>query len=96
MNMKTLLKGELIGLEAEITNSENKSNVGIKGKIIDETKSTFTIKGKKVWKIIKKQNTFMFKTKDKKIKIDGKLIVGRPEERIRIRGIKWLEKRKVK
>jgi len=94
--MKTLLKGELIGLEAEITNSENKGNAGIKGNIIDETKNTFTIKGKKIWKVIKKQNTFMFKTKNKKIKIDGKLIVGRPEERIRIRGIKWLEKRKVK
>ena len=95
MSMKTLLKGELIGLEAEIIDSENKSNIGIKGKIIDETKNTFTIKGKKIWKVIKGQNTFMFKTKNKKIKINGKLIVEMPEERIKIRGIKWLEKRKM-
>lgn len=94
MNMKTLLKGELIGLEAEITDSENKRNIGIKGKIIDETQNTFTIKGKKTWMVVKKQNIFLFKTKNKKIKINGKLIVKRPEERIKIRNIKWLEKQK--
>lgn len=96
MNIKTLLRGELIGLETEIINSENKKNIGIKGKIIDETKNTFTIKGEKIWKVIKTQNIFLFKTGKTKIEINGKLIDERPEERIKIRGIKWLEKRKMK
>ena len=96
MNINTLIKGELIGLETEIIESENKNNNGIKGKIIDETKNTLTIKGKKIWKVIKTQNVFMFKIKNNKIIINGKLIDERPEERIKIKNIKWLKKRKIR
>jgi len=91
MNKKNLLRGELIGLETEIVESENNANKGIKGKVIDETKNMITIKGKKTWRLIKKQNMFKFG----KTSIEGRLLVDRPEERIKTRSIKWLEKRKM-
>lgn len=96
MSIKSLIRGEFIGLETEVVGSENKNNIGIKGKIINETKETFTIKGKKTWKIIKSKNIFGFKAKNEKITINGKLINEKPEERIKIRSIKWMKKRKMK
>lgn len=96
MSISSFIREEFIGLEIEITDSENKTNVGIKGKVVDETKNTFTIKGKKTWKVIKAQNTFVFKIKNNKITINGKLINEIPEERIKIRSIKWLKRRKIK
>ena len=42
--MKNLAKGELIGLNIEISKSKNKANIGIKGSIIDETKNMLIIK----------------------------------------------------
>jgi len=44
--MKNLAKGELIGLNIEISKSKNKANIGIKGSIIDETKNMLIIKNK--------------------------------------------------
>jgi ribonuclease P protein subunit POP4 len=74
MDKKSLLKGELIGLNVKVLGAN------VEGMIIDETKNMFTIehKGKKK-RIIKGNNEFAFG----KIRIDGKLLIGRPEERIK-------------
>ncbi|MBD3313921.1 ribonuclease P protein subunit [Candidatus Woesearchaeota archaeon] len=80
--MKDLAKKELIGVEAEIIDSVNKSNIGIKGRIIDETKNCITImtdKGEK--KMIK--NNITLNISEKKARIQGKDLSGRPEERIK-------------
>ena len=39
---RTLLKHELIGLEAEVAESTNKSLIGKRGKVMMETKNTFS------------------------------------------------------
>jgi ribonuclease P protein subunit POP4 len=70
----------LIGEEAEITQSGNKTLVGIKGKIINETKETLTIKtteGTK--KTIKNTITIRINGQE----ISGKTLIGRQEERIK-------------
>ena len=55
--MKNLEKGELIGLNIEVIKSKNKANIGIKGKVIDETKNMVIVKSEKgIKKLIKKQN----------------------------------------
>ncbi len=86
MDRQDLLKGELIGKCAVVIESKNKTNKGQKGKIIDETKNLFTIEdesGKKR-KLIKDQCVFGFPDSEKiTIKIDGNLLVGRPEDRIK-------------
>jgi len=70
----------LVGETAEITEAKNKTLVGVKGRIIDETKSTITIQeGKKTKKIIKEQVKITINGKT----IDGNTIIGRPETRIK-------------
>ncbi len=73
-----IIRKEFIGKKAEVVDAKNKSNIGIKGKIKNETKNTIRINDKT---LLKKNIT---------IKIDNVLIncekmAKRPEERIKIR-----------
>jgi len=82
-----ILQEEFIGLEAKILESENPSYVGISGTVIDETRNTLVLlhsNGRKV--ILKELSVFHFRLSDGTIvKIDGKAIVGRPEDRVKRR-----------
>ena len=78
--MTSLLKQEIIGKHAEIIKAKNKSNIGIKGKIIDETKYTLTLNGKKVFK---NNIDLAIKHENKIIMIKGHQLIGRPKERIK-------------
>lgn len=82
LNEKKLLRSELIGLEAMIAHSTNKVNIGIKGKITDETKNTIKIGGKT---ILKKDVIIEINDHGQKMRIDGKKMTKNPEERIKIR-----------
>jgi ribonuclease P protein subunit POP4 len=75
-------RSELIGFEATVVGSTNKANIGIKGKITDETRNTLKIGGKI---ILKKDITIEIETDGKKITIEGKKLTKSPEERIKIR-----------
>lgn len=77
-----MLKQEFIGLHIVVTDSGNKSQIGIKGKIIDETKNMFTIKTAKGNKKLIKQE-IKFRILDDSREIEGKRIIGRPEDRIK-------------
>ncbi len=84
MNIKDIIKHELIGLNIEIINSKNKSNIGIKGKIIDETKHTLKIKkGDKIKTVFKKNIILKTKVNNHSIKIDGYKLVKRSYERVK-------------
>ena len=86
MQLKDIRRKELIGREVELVDSTNKDNIGIKGKIINETKHTFIIKQSKTKKTIMKNNTTLkIKMNNKNIIIKGKSLVGRPEDRIQKR-----------
>ena len=68
----------------EIVKAKNASLVGMKGKIVDETKNTITIKQKqKMKKVLKSQAIFNLKVGKKTFQVDGKLLVGRPEDRLK-------------
>ncbi len=68
----------------QIIEAKNKTLEGLKGKIVDETKNTFAIETTKgLKKILKKEVTLLFKTKSGSVKIEGEVLVGRPEERIK-------------
>jgi len=82
--MKSITKYELIGSYAEIVDSANKSNIGIKGKIIDETKNTIVVEYKNKQKRLFKNNiTLIIKIKGKEYKIKGKLLAKRPKDRLK-------------
>lgn len=81
-----LLKTELIGKKAVIVDAKNRANIGIKGKIVDETKNTFTLETEKGKKTLIKQNiTIEIVHDNKKIRINGKILAVAPEERIKIK-----------
>ena len=80
-----IVQHEFIGLMAKVVNSTNPCNVGIKGRVIDETRNTFVLLHDGVEKrIIKETSVFHFIYPDGTVvEIDGKLLVGRPEDRIK-------------
>ena len=84
MKKRDILKYEFIGTEAEVVDARNKANIGIKGKVVDETKNTFVIETEKGMKRVIKQNAvFEFRLGKRRVRIDGRLLVGRPEERLK-------------
>jgi len=88
---RNLVRHELIGLEVEVVNSTNKSQIGIKGRVVDETYKMLVIeteKGEK--KVAKKDCVFVFKIPSgKKVQVEGWLLVGKPEDRIKRKFSKW-------
>lgn len=90
MRLKDVLKYELIGLDVEIKDSKNESLIGLRGKIVDETKNTVLIetgrgKKKRTKKVLKEQASFTLQIGSKKIQVEGSLLLGRPEERLKKR-----------
>ncbi len=83
----SLIQHEFIGFDAKVVKSSNPHIVGIAGKVVDETRNTLTIlhRGKKRV-VIKDVAVFDFVMPDGTVvEIDGKVIVGRPEDRIKKR-----------
>jgi ribonuclease P protein subunit POP4 len=81
----SILQNEFIGLYAKVVKSSNPYCVGIYGKVINETKNTFTIKQKDQDKIVVKNiSIFHFVLPDKSIiEVDGKILNKQPENRIK-------------
>lgn len=88
---KNLVRHELIGLKVYVKDSANPSLRGIRGRVVDETYNLLVIetaKGDK--KVPKKLCIFVFTLPNrKKVKVDGKLLVARPEDRIKKKFPKW-------
>ena len=83
----SIVQHEFIGLEAKVVRSSNPQVVGISGRVVDETRNTFTIlhNGKRRV-VIKDTAVFDFVMLDGAVvEIDGKVIIGRPEVRIKKR-----------
>ncbi len=62
------MKRPFIGKHIKIIDAKNKSNIGLEGVVIDETKNTFVIKNKEKQTIIKENVTIM---------VDNKTIEGK-------------------
>ena len=77
---------EFIGLDTEITSSSNPQIIGLNGRIVNETKSMFTINTKTGIKTIAKSNSnWKFSIADKDIVVDGTKIAKRPFDRIGVK-----------
>jgi ribonuclease P protein subunit POP4 len=72
-------------LNTKITHSSNPSQIGIEGRIVDETRNTFVISKDGQNKVIAKNyTTFHFKFPDSTIvELDGAILLGRPEYRVK-------------
>ena len=76
--------GDFIGKEMRIVESKNSQFVGFTGKIVNETKNTFSIiKGGNVKMIPKEGSKFQFDENSEKFTIKGEYIRISPENRIK-------------
>ena len=74
---------EFIGLNTEIISSSNPQVIGLNGRIINETKSMFTINTEKgIKSISKSQNSWKFSIQNKEVVVEGIRITKRPFDRI--------------
>jgi ribonuclease P protein subunit POP4 len=83
----SVVQHEFIGLDVKVVKSSNPAVVGIAGRVVDETRKTFTVihDGKRKV-IIKDTSVFEFVLLDGiVVEIDGKVICGRPEDRVKRR-----------
>lgn len=81
---RNILLHELIGLECKVVGSKNKNHLGIKGRIVDETKNLIILETKKgIKKISKKGAIFRLKLESSIVEILGDDILARPEDRIK-------------
>lgn len=80
-----IIRYEFIGTEGKVARSPHEGYVGLGGKVISETKNTFTfLKEGKEKSVTKESAVFNFKFDDGTVvEIDGKLLVGRPEDRLK-------------
>ena len=76
---------EFIGTHAKVKKSSHRGNVGISGRVLNETRNTFLIDHDgKMKTVIKSGNIFHFGLHDGTIvEIDGNILVGRPEDRLK-------------
>lgn len=90
ITLDNITSHEFIGLDTEIIQSTNPQVVGLNGRIINETKSMFTINTEKGLKLIAKStNNWKFSIKGQDIVVDGSKITKRPFDRIG--GKQWLK-----
>ncbi len=62
----------------------NPSNVSISGRVIDETRNTLIIRhGDKVKMIAKKDAIFLLRLLGRDVEVEGRALVGRPEDRVK-------------
>ncbi len=92
MELKDLLRDELIGLKVTVTESDNSHNRGLEGVVVDETRNSLIIeKASGLQKMVMKAEcTFVFSPLDGgKVRVKGELLVGRPEDRIKKKYKTW-------
>ena len=87
-----IVRHELCGLKVKIIKSTDSTQKRLSGKVIDETYNTIKIetKGGKEKTVIKGNCVFVFTIPDKtKVEVDGKLLISRPEDRIKKKFPRW-------
>jgi len=86
-----IVRHELIGLRVKIKQSKDPTLEGVSGKVIDETYKTINVETKDREKIVPKEIcTFVFTLPSKtKVEVEGKLLISRPEDRIKKKFPKW-------
>ncbi len=83
MVRKEIFPHELIGEEIEVVDSKNKSNIGIRGKIIDETKETIKVRRDDGNEVVLMKNIITFKLLKTGKVLLGEQVARRPEDRLK-------------
>ena len=83
----SIVQNEFIGLETKVVKCLNPNVVGLAGRVVNETRNTFTILQDIEEKVVIKDTAvFDFVLPDRTVvEIDGKVVIGRPEDRVKKR-----------
>lgn len=88
---ENIARHELIGLRAKVTKSSNPKNIGMEGRVVDESRDILVLEktdGKEA-KIPKEGSVFLFHIGETKVSVGGEVLVGRPEDRIKKNFKNW-------
>jgi len=87
---QNLVRHELIGLKVRISKSTDPTQK-IFGMVVDETYNTLKIETKGKERTIPKGNSIFIFTlpNGMKVEVDGKILISRPEDRIKKKIAKW-------
>ncbi len=78
-----LRKHELIGLEVSIVSATDPSLVGVRGRVVDETRNLLVVEaGGREKRVPKGGNRFRFEVQGG-VEVDGDEILYRPEDRVK-------------
>lgn len=95
-NNRNIVLHELIGLYAEVIDCKDSSQIGIEGRVVDETKNLLYLRhDSKTRKVVKKISKLRFSHGDESFVVDGEEINFRPHERTE-KAMKFYRKRKSK
>ncbi len=82
-----IVRFEFIGRHAEVATNTQSTDVNLQGLVVDETRNTFVVvaHGKRK-SVVKESAVFRFQLPNHAVvEIQGKLLVGRPEDRLKKR-----------
>jgi len=95
-NNKNIVLHELVGLDAEVIASDDSAQVGLKGKVIRETKNLLFLDDKhRTRRIVKKVSTFRFRNANQSFVVNGVEINFRTFERTE-KAFKFYRRRRLK
>lgn len=93
-NNRNIVLHELIGLDAEVIGSRDNSQIGIKGRVIDESKNFLYLRhGSKIKRVVKNISTFRFTRGGDSFVVNGEEISFRSYERTE-KALKFYKMRK--
>lgn len=86
MTTENIASHELIGLQTQIIESNNRQIIGLNGKIVDETKFMFTLSTKKgIKRLPKSFSRWKFEFNGQEAELDGSKLTRRSYERIGVK-----------
>ena len=88
---ENLVRHEFIGLEVRVVKSTTPSQVGLSGRVVDESRNILSIETPKgVRNLPKADCTFSFRIPSGEwVRVEGKLLLARPEDRPKKKLRKW-------
>ncbi len=90
MRPEDIVRHELIGLDIKVVRCANRLLVGLEGRVIDESRNMLVIETAKGEKSLPKGLcAFSFLVSGKRVRVEGSLLVSRPEDRIKKKLRKW-------
>ncbi len=92
ITVDNIMRHELIGLEVDIVDSTDKTLEDVSGKVVDESYNMLKIETDDMRELSlpKKNSIFIFSLPNgDKVKVNGDVLVSRPEDRIKKKFKKW-------